>query len=382
MLPSAKQGRKVVWEAIDRQGRRVIDQAFPEALRDGKRDDEMLIRLKCGSTWQVVGSDNFDSLIGANPAGVVFSEYSVADPRAWDYIRPILAENGGWALFIYTPRGRNHGSSLYDMAKSNPDWFAEKLTVDDTKIIPASIIEDERRSGMAEEMIKQEYFCSFQAALVGAYYGALMETAEAEGRITKVAWEPNLPVTTAWDLGVGDATSIWFCQQVGREIRLIDFYESSGVGLDHYAKVLREKPYVYSETQGYILPHDADVKEMSSGRSRLDTLTELGMRKGRRVLPRDSIEDGINAARVILPRCWFDAEKCARGIEALRQYRKAWDDERKVFADRPEHDWTSHAADGFRYLAVGLRELPDPNRKPLPTRANSNYSPSRWRAAR
>jgi len=378
MLPTAKQGRKVVWEAIDRQGRRVIDQAFPESLRGGKRDDEMLIRLKCGSTWQVVGSDNFDALIGANPAGVVFSEYSVADPRAWDYIRPILAENGGWALFIYTPRGRNHGATLYEMAKSNPGWFAEKLTVDDTKIIPPSIIADERASDMPEELIQQEYYCSFQAALVGAYYGKLMEAAEAQKRITNVPWAPDLPVITAWDLGIGDSTAIWFCQQAGREIRLIDYYEASGVGLDHYAKVLGEKPYVYGDT---LLPHDARVKDLSTGRTRIETLKSLGISKGR-VLPNDRLEDGINAVRLILPRCWFDAEKCSRGIEALRQYRKAWDDERKVFSERPEHDWTSHPADGFRYLAIGLREPKDPNAKSLPTRANSNYSPTRWRAGR
>ena len=379
MLPSAKQGRKGVGEAIDRQGRRVIDQAFPEALRDSKRDDEMLIRLKCGSTWQVVGSDNFDSLIGANPAGVVFSEYSVADPRAWDYIRPILAENGGWALFIYTPRGRNHGSSLYEMARKTPGWFAEKLTVDDTNIIGPEIIAEERASDMPEEMIQQEYYCSFQAALVGAYYGKLMETAERDNRITSVPWQPDYPVITAWDLGVGDATAIWFAQQVGREIHLIDYYEHAGVGLDHYAKVLAEKPYAYDMRQGYILPHDADVKEMSTGRSRLETLNQLGMRTGRRILPNDRIEDGINAARVILPRCWFDETKCARGIEALRQYRKAWDDERKVFNDKPEHDWTSHPADAFRYLARGLREPLDPHKGPPPTQANGRYSPLRRR---
>jgi phage terminase large subunit len=379
MLPTAKQGRKVVWESIDRQGRRAIDQAFPPEIRDSKRDDEMLIRLKCGSTWQVVGSDNFDALIGANPAGVVFSEYSVADPRAWDYIRPILAENGGWALFIYTPRGRNHGAELYEMASKTPGWFAEKLTVDDTKVIGPEIITEERNSGMSEEMIKQEYYCSFQAALVGAYYGLAMETAEAQNRITAVPWAPDLPVITAWDLGIGDSTAIWFCQQSGREIRLIDYYENSGVGLDHYAKVLSELPYAYGEC---LLPHDVMQSELGTGKTRLETMRKLGLAGRARVLPQTKVDDGINAGRLILPRCWFDAEKCKRGIEALRQYRKAWNDERRVFEDRPLHDWTSHAADAFRYLAVGLREPRDPFAKPPPTRANSNYQPQRWRAMR
>mgnify|MGYP003344080106 CR=1 FL=1 len=241
MLPTATQGRKVVWEGIDGQGRRMIDQAFPPGQRTGKLDDEMLLRLKGGSTWQVVGSDNFDRLVGANPVGVVFSEWALADPRAWDYIRPILAENGGWALFIYTPRGRNHGAQLFDMARKTEGWFAEKLTVEETGIIPSGVIEDERRSGMEEEMIRQEYFCSFEAALVGSYYGRLLETLEKEGQVRDIAVDRTLPVITAWDLGIGDATSIWFAQQSGREIRLVDYYEASGVGLDHYVQVLRDK---------------------------------------------------------------------------------------------------------------------------------------------
>ncbi len=379
MLPTAKQGRKVVWEGIDRQGRRMIDQAFPEAIRKSKRDDEMLIRLTSGSTWQVVGSDNFNALVGANPAGIVFSEYAIANPRAWDYLRPILAENGGWALFIYTPRGRNHGAGLFEMAKANSDWFFERLTVDDTGVIDAATIEEERRSGMPEEMIEQEYYCSFQAALVGAYYGAALTAAEKEGRLTRVAWEPQFPVVTAWDLGIGDATAIWFAQLIGREIRLIDYYENAGVGLEHYAKVLSEKPYVYDDRQGFILPHDAESLELGTGHTRLKTLSSLGLHRGQRVVPRANLEDGINAVRVILPRCWFDAEKCARGIEALRQYRKEWNEDRRMFNDRPEHDWTSHPADAFRYLAMGLKERREV-RSVAPVRANRRYDPHRWRA--
>jgi len=241
MLPTTAQGRKVVWEGIDGNGRRVIDQAFPKSIRTGKLDDEMLLRLEGGSTWQVVGSDNFDRLVGANPAGIVFSEWALADPRAWDYIRPILAENNGWALFIYTPRGRNHGAAMFDMASATPGWFAERLTVDDTGAIPPERIEEERRSGMADELIRQEYFCSFQAALVGAYYGPALEAAESNGRIRRVAHDPALEVVTAWDLGIGDSTSIWFAQLSGSEIRLIDYYEASGVGLDHYAAILKER---------------------------------------------------------------------------------------------------------------------------------------------
>jgi phage terminase large subunit len=347
MLPTQAQGRKTIWDGIDRAGRRMIDQAFPAALRSSVNKQEMKIELKCGSIWQVVGSDNYNSLIGANPVGVVFSEYSVADPSAWDYIRPILAENGGWAIFIYTARGRNHGATLHDIAKENAGWFAQILTVDDTGIIGPDVIAEERASGMSEDMIAQEYYCSFQAAIVGAYYGAQMTQADADDRIRHVPYEPNLLVETWWDLGVGDSTSIWFVQRSGREIRVIDYYEASGQGLPHYARVLQDRGYVYGR---HIAPHDIEVRELGTGASRLETARGLGIRF--EVAPKLPVDDGIDAVRAMLPRCWFEKTKAARLVEALRQYRKTWDDKNKVFQDVPHHDWTSHAADAGRYGAV------------------------------
>lgn len=355
MLPLATQGRKVVWDGIDRSGRRVIDQVFPKSLRKATNKQEMKIELKCGSIWQVVGSDNYNALIGANPVGVVFSEYAVADPAAWDYIRPILAENGGWALFIYTPRGRNHGAGLYDLARERDGWFADLQTVDNTDAIPPTAIDEEREGGMSDEIVQQEFYCSFDAPLIGAYYAKAMSEAEAEGRIGNVPYEPQYPVHTAWDLGIGDSTAIWFFQQVGREVRLIDHYEASGVGLEHFAKALKDKPYVYGE---HLAPHDVEVRELGTGRSRRETLAGLGIKV--RVVPRLGLDDGVNAVRLILPRCWIDAGKCRRGIESLRQYRREWDSALKAFKDRPLHDWASHSADAFRYLAVGLKETPKP----------------------
>lgn len=351
MLPEAAQARRAIWDAVNpHTGRRRIDEAFPPAIRQSTREDDMRIRLANGSTWQLVGSDNFNALMGAPPIGLVFSEFALANPLAWDYLRPILAENGGDALFMFTPRGRNHAWKLYDLARANPAWFAELLTVDDTQAIAPDVIAEERRSGMSEELIQQEYFCSFDAALPGAYYATLVRQAEREGRIGRVPWSPELLTHTAWDLGIGDSTAIWFCQLHGHEARIVDYYENFGVGLDHYAKVLREKPYVYGE---HMLPHDAQVADLSSGRSRLQTLAGLGIFG--RVLPREpNVEDGINAVRNLLPRCWFDAERCARGLDALRQYRCDYDSERKIYSARPRHDWTSHAADAFRYLARGL----------------------------
>ena len=352
MLPLQTQARKVVWDAIDKQGRRVIDQVFPKALRKSVNAQEMKIELLNGSIWQCVGSDNYNSLVGANPVGVVFSEYSIADPAAWDFIRPILAENDGWALFIYTPRGRNHGSMLFEMAQTNPDWFCESLSVDKTQSIDLSAVDEERKAGMDEDMIQQEFYCSFDAALKGSYYGAILNKLEQEGAICDLFHNPEKPVFTAWDLGVGDATAIWFYQKNGNGCDVIDYYEASGVGLDHYVKVLKDKPYVY--TNDNIFPHDICVHELSSGKSRLDILAGLGVRG--QVLLRDSVETGIAAVRLLLPRCRFDKKRCSKGLEALRQYQKQWDDVRRDFMPRPLHDWTSHAADAFRYLAMGFKQ--------------------------
>lgn len=329
----------------------------------------MKIELLNGSIWQCVGSDNYNSLVGANPVGVVFSEYSIADPASWDFIRPILAENEGWALFIYTPRGRNHGLSLFETAQKADGWFAQKLGVSETKAIPISAVDAERAAGMDEDTVLQEFYCSFDAAVKGAYYASLLNQAENDKRIGFVPHDASKPVYTAWDLGVGDATAIWFYQVQGGEVDVIDYYEASGVGLDHYVRVLKAKPYTY--TNENIFPHDIGVHELSSGKSRLDLLSSLGIRG--RVLPKSSIEGGIAAVRMLLPRCRFDKEKCAKGLEALRQYQKEWDSVRRDFMPRPKHDWTSHAADAFRYLALGIKE--ERNKIVYENRRFSDYDP-------
>lgn len=364
MLPEASQARKAIWEAINpHTGIRRINEAFPLELREVTRENEMLIRFKCGSTWQVVGSDNYDSLMGAPPVGIVFSEYAISKPAAWDFLRPILRENNGWALFIYTARGQNHGADLYNMALANPDWFCERLTVADTGNV--ALADAERKDGMSESMIQQEYYCSFDAAVVGSYYGELLGAAEIEKRIGFMPYDAATLVTTAWDLGYGDDTSIWFAQLIGKEVRLIDYYENRGVGLDHYSKILNEKPYSYTR---HLLPHDGSKGELIAGTTIIESAQKL-LGKNVEVLPRISVEDGINAARVLLPRCTFDATRCAAGLKALRLYRRAYDENRKVFSDKPLHDWTSHAADAFRYLAMGLKEPPT-ERKPREERGD------------
>lgn len=351
MLPTQKQARRSVWNGIDREGRRIIDQVFPPVIRSRTSSQEMLIELKCGSIWQLCGSDNYNALVGSNPVGVIFSEWSLADPLAWDYIRPILAENMGWALFIYTPRGRNHGWEIYDMARHNPKWFCQRLTVDDTHVISEAAIQEERDAGMDEDKVQQEFYCSFDAALPGAYFGQLMNAADQSGRVTDVPYDPALPVHTAWDLGMSDSTSIWFMQaRPGGSFALIDYYEAHGQGLEHYAKVLDDKGYKYGQ---HLAPHDIRVRELGTGKSRLETARSLGIRFD--ICPNIPVQDGINAIRTALPRCWFDHTRCKHGVDALRQYQREWNDKTRSFHDHPLHDWTSHAVDAFRYLCVGFR---------------------------
>lgn len=357
VLPTYKQGRKIVWNGFTRDGRRFIDHFHPDTVTD-KNQTDMRITFMNGSIYEVVGSDNIDSLVGTNPVGVIFSEYSLQDPRAWDYVRPILAENGGWALFIFTARGHNHGYKLAQMAEKNERWFYEKLVAgssgtkrpDGTPVIPDAIIDDERKAGMPEELVQQEFFCSFDAPLVGAYYSHQMAVAQIHGRFTRVPWEPPVLVHTAWDLGVDDSTTIWFFQLVGMEIRVIDYYEASGEGLPHYANVLSKKPYAYGI---HYAPFDINVRELGTGKTRLETAKSLGIKF--RPVKKHLLEDGIEATRNTLPRMWFDQEKCERGIEALKSYRKEFDSERRVFSSEPVHDWASHGADAMRILCWGIR---------------------------
>ena len=363
MLPQANQARKAIWTAVDSHtGQKRIDWAFPEEIRESTNDQEMLIRFKGGSTWQVVGSDNYQGVIGSGAFGIVYSEYMLSDPNAWLYLSPILEENGGWAIFNGTPRGRNHFHNLYQLGLKEPGWYAELLTVRDTQALTAAQIETIRRQIAAERgddeaqnIINQEYYCSWDAAIPGSYYGKFIADLETADCVGHVGYDPRYPVVTGWDIGVGDSTAIWFAQRTPTELRVLDYYEASGVGADHYAKVIRSKPYTYDY---HILPHDANDREWgNNASSRVDVLKGLGVRPIR-IMPRASVDDGINAVRILLHGARFDRGNCERGLSALRQYQKTWDDRLKIFSEKPLHDWTSHAADAFRYLAQGLRDQP------------------------
>lgn len=355
MLPQYAQGRKAIWEAVNpHTGKRRIDEAFPPQIRKRTDNQTMTIELVNGSMWHVVGSDNYNSLVGSPPAGVVFSEWSLADPAAWAFIRPILDENGGWAAFIYTSRGRNHGYSIYRHGLETDGWHAEQLKASDTGIFTESQLAEARTEyvnlygdGPGNALFEQEYFCSFDSAVLGSYYASLMADAEREGRVGNVPIDPVLPVDTAWDLGVGDSTAIVFSQRAGQELRIVDYYEASGEGLPHYAKVLQDKGYVYGR---HIAPHDIQVRELGSGKSRYEIAQSLGIHF--EIAPRMGLDDGIQAVRASLPKCWFDRGRTGRLIEALREYKAKYDESRRAFSTKPEHNWASHPADAMRYLCV------------------------------
>ena len=346
VAPFYAQAKDVAWNYAKEAAAPVPGVSFNES--------ELRIDYPNGARVRLYGADNYDRMRGIYLDGVVLDEYGDMDPRAWvEVIRPALADRKGRATFIGTPKGENAFYEVCERAKASDDWYHDRLRASETELIDAEELAA-ARAEMSEDQYRQEFECAFDAAVVGAYYAKLLAESDDDKRIGNVPHDPALPVYTAWDLGIGDSTAIWFVQVTGREIRLIDCYEASGVGLDHYAAMLKEGKrarYNYAE---HWLPHDADHRDLTSGRTRLETLRALGL--DCRVLPVARVEDGINAARMVLPRCYFDSTKCAEGLRALRHYRAEFDEKRKVLRPRPLHDWSSHYADAFRYLAQAYRD--------------------------
>jgi phage terminase large subunit len=380
LFPKQTQARKAIWNGINSDGQSILDQVFPEAVRARTSSQEMMIELKNGSTWQLAGSDNYDSLVGANPVGVVFSEWSLCDPNAWAYIRPMLAENGGWAVFIYTPRGKNHGFTLYNMAKKADEWFCQNLTVNDTKradgtpVISPEAIETERAEGMEEALIQQEFFGSFEAQIPGAYFADQLQQAKDQNRVGRIPIEPSLQVHTAWDLGISDSMSIWFFQAMGKEIRLVDYYESNGKGMEHYIQYLTQwadrNGVIYGQ---HLAPHDIEVRELTSGRSRKDVARDMGITFRTVQRPRTKIE-GIQAIRRMFPRFWIDDERAEQGYACIASYHREWDEKHQRFRDQPVHDWASHGADALQTLALGWRDTMMSGARPQAHRAELAFN--------
>lgn len=358
-FPEFAQGKRVIWDGIDNDGFAFLKHVPKEILAKpgGLNQTDMKITLINGSIIQIIGTDKFNKVRGSNPIGCVFSEFAFQNPAAWDVVRPILTANGGWAVFNSTPFGKNHFYDLFEMAKGNDKWYTDLVTVENSldengnRYVTDEMLQEERDSGYSEEMIQQEYFCDFTANSEGFYYLKYMEDALNEGRIRHIPYDPAIPVDTWWDIGVSDSTAIWFTQIVGKSVHVIDFYQNNSVGLDDYAKHLQTLPYVYGT---HHFPHDMMNTEFGSGKTRLETAESLFGSVNLDVVPKSGLEDGINAVRLVLPKMWFDETKCKDGIKALQNYHRQWDDKVQEFKNRPVHDWSSHPADAFRYLAVGL----------------------------
>ena len=346
IAPTYTMGKQIIWDYLVH-----FTSPIPGVT---PRVSELAVRLPNDSEVRIYGADNPDSLRGVYFDGVVFDEFGLMPPRIFsEVVRPALSDRRGWALFMGTPAGKNQFYDVCEQAKRSADWFFAIHRASETGLISADELASAKRD-MTEDEYNQEYECSFEAAVKGSIYGKDIAIAEGDGRLTGVPYDASLPVDTDWDLGVGDATAIWFSQSTrGGEVRLIDYHEASGEGLPYYAKLLKDKGYLYGK---HYAPHDIAVRELGSGKSRLETAAALGLRF--EVTPRVhgmagvEIEEGINAARLLLARCWFDVVKTKPGLEALKHYRRDYNTRLNEFKATPVHDWASHAADAFRGLAV------------------------------
>jgi hypothetical protein len=339
IAPTYKQSKNIAWDLIKYYANAIPGVKFNEA--------ELRVDYPNGSRITLYGADNPDSLRGLGLWGVGFDEYSQQPSNIFtEIIRPALADHEGYAIWIGTPQGKNEFYRLYEHAKKEKNWLPLLLTVDDTKLISDQELEDANKL-MSEDEFNQEWYCSFEASIKGAYYAKEISLAREEQRITNVPYDKYAEVHTWWDIGIGDSTTIGFFQHIGKERHMIDYHEASGEGLEYYVKILKEKNYNYGK---HYAPHDAQAREKGSGKSYVEIAKEFGIEF--EIVPKLSIEQGINAGRMKFNTLWIDETRCERFLDALSQYRKEWNDKMGDFKKNPLHDWTSHAADMFRYWAV------------------------------
>ena len=337
--PTYSMSKRTAWDYLKHYTEVIPNTTYHET--------ELRCDLPNGGRIQLLGCERPDSLRGLYIDGVILDEVAQMPPRLWtEIVRPSLSDRNGWMIAIGTPQGHNAFFDLYDHACHQKDWYSQTFKASDTNII-SELELNEAKAMMPEEIYEAEFECSFDSSAIGSIYSRGITRAEEDGRITKVPYDISLKVLTFWDLGMADKTAIWFVQQKGSAFHIIDYLEDSGQSLEFYAQELDAKKYIYDT---HYLPHDAKVREIGTGVSRLETAQSLGLRTS--IVPKLSIEDGINAVRMILNRCWFDHDKCKYGLDALRQYRWATS-ERGEVKNKPVHDWTSHSADAFRYFAVG-----------------------------
>lgn len=403
VLPLLNQARKIIWTGSTKDGIPFLD-FIPPPLIASKRDDDMSIRLTNGSLIQLVGADRIDSLMGSNPVGVNLSEFALMKPSVWDYLSPILNENDGWANFITTPRGRNHA---FDLFKSMVDavnnkgarYFIQVLTVDDTRkplldntgkqiydkhnhpvmvpVITPEAIQEQRDLNVPEEIIQQEYYCSFEAGMVGAYYSEAIAKLEKEGRAVRdlKMYDPKKPVYTAWDIGFSDSMAIWYFQIDKKKIKVIEYNEFVGKSLIECCYIVQGQwdklrtecnwdddqvsrtSSMYAHHEGYTYkthfgPHDLDQTDISIGVTRRSVAKKHGIKF--KLVPRTDVQSGIDLVRRVLINCWFEITRTNDGLRALKEYHKEWNEQKQMYDDKPCHDWSSHGADGFRYLAQAV----------------------------
>jgi hypothetical protein len=360
-FPNYSQAKRAIWNSVHKtdEGEPVsyLDH-FPQNLIKYKNSSDMRIELLNGSVYCVMGLDgkNANRARGMNPSFIILSEYAYMNPESWYTIEPRISQNHGTAIFLSTPNGQNHFYDLFNTAKANPEqYFSSILTIDDTKILGKDHIDKLKVEGYPEDLIQQEYFCSFTRGAEGSYYGKLIQQARDEDRITDLPIIPDLPCHTAWDLGIGDSTAIWIFQCLyNGQYNFIHYYENSGEGLEHYVNYLNNwKAENRAIFGNHFVPHDIQEREFTSGLDRLQSAKQFGYEM--KVVPRKKVEQGIQAVRSILPLCFFDANECKRGIKCIDMYRKKWNDHLKVYYDEPLHDQHSHAADAFRYAAIGIK---------------------------
>ena len=371
IAPNYAQAKRVAWEML-----KDYTKDFPgrEVNEADLRIDIPRPQFRDKIRFLLLSAEKPGALRGIYLDGAVLDEYAECDPTVWSQVtRPALSDRLGWAIFIGTPKGQNHFHDIYEAAKRSDNWFHCVFKASETKIIAQSELE-EARATMSDEEFEQEFECSFTAALVGAYYGKEMATAEADGRICTVPHDPALPVDTFWDLGVGDSTSIWFLQHAGKELHWIDYIEENGLGIADYVRLLKDKSrelkYSYREVYW---PHDGAARSFETGKTRDAVFADL---MGTRpiILPRHNVDDGINASRLLIAKSWFDAVKCERGINALRNYERKWLPKEKRFDSKPKHNWASHASDAYRIAAMGLRpENTRIDRLKLPRKSSNDW---------
>lgn len=373
VAPTYGQAERIAWDMFKTHLKDIPGVEFNQ-----QKLTAMIPRPHMGDRIKIflLGAENPDSLRGMYLDGVILDEYAQCDPRIWtEVIRPALSDRRGWAIFIGTPKGENHFYDVLQVAKKNESgqWFWAIMKASQTRVIPPEEL-NEMRATMTEDEYNQEFECSFQAALSGAYFGRELFKAENTGRIGKVPHDPRLLVDTFWDLGVSDTTTVWFVQQYRQEVRLIDYYEMGGEGLPHYAKMLKEGHRSEYSYRNHEWPHDGGSRDLSTGKERSETMRELGWTVN--VHEKYDVADTIDAARLLLARCYFDEVLCERGISALKNYSKRYDDKNKIWLKTPLHNWASHGADGFRLLAMALTPGEDrsEDRRNLPRQSQSSYN--------